>query len=44
MKDAEKSCDDEKRKEDEADNYNKLLDIVEQKKDERKYRPGKFCF
>ncbi len=31
----------EKTKENESETFNKILDIVEQKKEERKYRPSK---
>eukprot|EP00794_Sanderia_malayensis_P012889 gene12889-14215_t len=39
---SEKVEKDEKTKENEAESFNKLLDIVEQKKEERKYRPAMF--
>ena len=38
---AETTAEEQQKKDTEKENFNKLLDIVEQKKEERKYRPGK---
>ena len=38
---AETTAEEQLKKDTEKENFNKLLDIVEQKKEERKYRPGK---
>ena len=38
---AETTAEEQQKKDTEKEHFNRLLDIVEQKKEERKYRPGK---